>query len=308
MVSKRLAVGVLYGGFSTERQISIKSGRAVADALRQAGYNVVEVDVKSEHLDGVCRDVDVVFVALHGKFGEDGGIQEMLEKNRIRYTGSGPEASYVCMDKIATKRLLRLHKIRTPVFRVVQKYANPQILRQMAEEIGYPVVVKPSNQGSSIGVKICDDFKALLDGVVSALEFSDLVIVEKYIYGREVTVGILGKQALPVIELRPERRFFDYDAKYKDPNTRYIVNPPLGENAIRKIQRAALRAHRVLCCRGFSRVDMIYSDDGKPYVLEVNTIPGLTERSLLPKAAEARGIDFVSLCRRIIKEAMVLEE
>lgn len=303
---KQLRIAVLLGGFSAEREISIKSGNAVAQALTKLGYPVTVIDVNDKTVKELDhKSVDIAFIALHGEFGEDGGIQRLLEKRGIPYTGSGPEASYRAMDKFTTKELFAQNNIPTAPYRTIhQSTALPQI-QTLIKEIGdFPVVVKPRAQGSSVGVSIVSDQSALVSALTQAFNYGDDVLLEKYIKGREITVGILGEAPLPLIELRPKQPFYDYTAKYRDPETEYIVNPDLPPKTVRDIQSLGLKAHQVLGCAGFSRVDMIYSANDGPFVLEVNSIPGMTERSLVPKAAQAAGIDFPHLCERIIELAI----
>ena len=300
--SRQLRIGVLYGGFSSERAISLKSGRAVASGFRSLGYPVRLIDIKRpdpRRILAGLKGCDIGFIALHGEFGEDGRLQKLLDKHRIPYTGSGAQASGNAMDKFITKRLFVKHHIpNAPYIAIKSAIRNPQ---SAIERLGYPVVVKPRAEGSSVGVAIARTQKELAGAVRQASLYGKDILMEKYIAGREVTVGILGNTPLPVIELRPYKDFFSYKAKYRDKKTQYIVNPDLPRAVIRKIQLAGLKAYQVLGCKGFARVDLIYSSkDKKAYVLEVNSIPGMTERSLVPKAAKAVGIGFPQLCRKII--------
>lgn len=300
----RLRIAVLMGGTSSEREISLRSGAAVAAALRARGHDVVPVDIRTEtgrELDGL--KIDVAFVALHGRFGEDGRLQAILQSRGIPYTGSGPEASRAAMDKVEAKRLFKLRGVETPPHRVILRGESPALWEQCARALGYPVVVKPSAEGSSVGVTVHEDRSTLLDGAAEAFRHGPVALMEKFIRGTELTVGILEGRALPIIELRPRSRFFDYKAKYQDPETLYVVDPPLSELDKRRVQKAAREAHEALGCEGMSRVDLILTPFCAVHVLEVNTIPGLTERSLLPKAARAAGIDFPELCERIVQTA-----
>lgn len=319
--TKQLRIGVLYGGFSSERQISLKSGKAVAGRLKSLGYPVKLIDIKSPDprriLTGL-KGCDIGFIALHGEFGEDGQLQKLLDKHRIPYTGSGARASGNAMDKFITKRLFDRHHIPTAPYIKVNtgKYKLTNLLIRVNSWLNDGVVVKPRSEGSSVGVAIAHNPDELCKALKDASRFGPDILIEKYIAGREVTVGILGNTPLPVIELRPYKDFFSYKAKYQDKKTQYIVNPDLPRPAIRKIQQAGLKAYKVLGCKGFARVDLIYSPsekqvritaplrltaEGKAYVLEVNSIPGMTERSLVPKAAKAVSINFPQLCQRIIE-------
>ncbi len=304
MGNSRPVVGVLMGGTSSEREVSLRSGRAVLEALRSAGQEAVPVEVSSEtgrELDGLA--IGVAFIALHGKFGEDGRLQQLLQSKGIPYTGSGPDASRVAMDKVEAKRLFKIRGVDTPAHRVIARGDSVALLEQCARALGYPVVIKPRGEGSSFGVTVHEDCSTLLDGAAECFRYDKIGLMEKFIAGRELTVGILDDKALPVIELRPKDRFFSHEAKYKDPDTLYLVDPPMSDLERRRIQKAALEAHHALGCEGMSRVDLIFTPFCSVHVLEVNTIPGLTERSLLPKAARAAGIEFPELCRRIVDAA-----
>jgi len=299
-------VAVLMGGPSEEHDVSLKSGKAVAEALRRAGYPVVEVVIEGEdlrELDGLS--FDVAFVAMHGRFGEDGRLASLLEERGIPYTGSGPDASRLAMDKVAAKRMFEAFGTPPPPYLVLNDSLTAADMDWFVrtELGGYPVVVKPASSGSSIGVDVVDTKSGLVDAVASALRFGPRVLVEKFIKGRELTCGIFENRPLPLIELRVARLFFDYRAKYEDPATSYIVDPDIEPRLYRLCQEAALCAHIALGARDFSRVDLILAGR-TPYILEVNTIPGLTSRSLLPKAAAAVGLDFTSLCKRMVDLAL----
>jgi len=298
-------IGVLMGGCSSEREVSLRSGNAVAEALRSIGHKVVPIDLQWEdgrELDGV--HLDVAFIALHGRFGEDGRLQQILQKRGIPYTGSGPEASRAAMDKVEAKRLFKLKNVETPPHRVIARGDSVDLMEHAARALGYPVVMKPRAEGSSVGVTVHEDRATLLDGAAECFRHDPIGLMEKFIKGRELTVGILDGKALPIIELRPKSRFFDFNAKYKDPDTEYIVNPPLSDLDRRRIAKSAKEAHDALGCEGMSRVDLILTPFCSVYVLEVNTSPGLTARSLLPKAAAAAGYEFPDLCWKIIDLAL----
>ncbi|MEP9411201.1 MAG: D-alanine--D-alanine ligase [Candidatus Brocadia sp.] len=314
-------VVVLMGGVSPEREISLRSGNAVAGALADAGFTVSCIDVKDERIEELDhKEADVAFIALHGYFGEDGGVQQLLELKGIPYTGSGVNASRLAMDKLATKKCFIDAGLKTPDYVVVTEFDELAEIQHEVMRLGLPVVLKPTRNGSSIGISVVKDIKNLQPGLKRAFEFGYEVIVEKYIKGREFTVGILDDMALPIIEIKPAVEFFNYNAKYKDDRTEYlIVKTTLGENGNNdgsplrndgylsssmydNAQKMALHAHKILGCRGFSRVDMILGEN-KFYLLEVNTIPGFTEKSLLPKAASAAGIPFPSLCEKIVELA-----
>ena len=301
---KNRRIAVLMGGPSSEREISLKSGNYVLKALKEAKLNATAFDVNRELPDMLIKEkIDLVFIALHGKPGEDGTIQGMLDILNIPYTGSGVLASALSMDKIASKRLFQITGIPTPEFRVMSKgkyHINP------FED--FPIVIKPSTEGSTIGVSIVkeeDEFEKALE---TAFRYDDNIICEKYIDGKEITVGILGEEALPVIEIIPKSGFYDFNAKYMKKSTDFIVPAELQEKKNAQIKQIALNAHKVLGCSGMSRADMKLDSKLNPYVLEINTIPGLTETSLLPKAAQAAGISFRELCLRLLDLAIKKHE
>ena len=297
-------IAVLMGGVSEEREVSLHSGEAIARGLEQTGQVVYPVVIDSPALpDFPWQDIDLAFVALHGRFGEDGGIQELLEQRGVPYTGSGVQASENAMDKLASKRLFNASGIPRPSYIPVPSHLELARLQRRLEGL-YPVVVKPRSQGSSIGVSIVRRRDQLHDAIIEARALGPVVLVEQYIPGRELTVGILGERALPIIELRPRRTFFDYTAKYTQGETEYVSDPPLPGSVKRSVQELALAAHHVLGCEDFSRVDMMLQNQRLACVLEVNSIPGFTETSLLPKAARKAGISFPELCYRIAEQAL----
>ena len=315
-------IAVLMGGISTEREVSLRSGNAVAKALTEAGFNVSCIDVKDEKIEELDHmEIDVAFIALHGYFGEDGGVQELLESKGIPYTGSGINASKLAMDKLATKKCFIEAGLTTPDYITVTEFQEFTEIQQEINNLGLPVVLKPTRNGSSIGISIIKDIKNLQTGLEKAFEFGYELLIEKYIKGRELTLGILDDKALPIIEIKTAVEFYNYDAKYKDNRTEYLIVKTtsgndkntvedflnntgyLSPSLYNEAQELALNAHKVLGCRGFSRVDMLLDNIGKFYLLEVNTIPGFTEKSLLPKAAKAAGMSFSSLCKKIAELA-----
>jgi len=294
---KNRRIAVLMGGPSSEREISLKSGNCVLNALKEAQLNVTAFDVNRELPDRLIKNkIDLVFIALHGKPGEDGTIQGMLDILNIPYTGSGVLASALSMDKIASKRLFQIAEIPTPEFRIMSK-DKPYIANPFKN---FPVVIKPSTEGSTIGVSIVKNENEFKKALETAFHYDDNVICEKYIDGKEVTVGILGEEALPVIEIIPKSGFYDFNAKYKKKFTDFVVPAELKKEKSVQIKQIAFNAHKILGCYGMSRVDMKLDSKLNSYVLEVNTIPGLTETSLLPKAAQAAGINFRKLCLRLL--------
>jgi len=300
-------IGVLMGGPSTEREVSLKSGKAVLESLKSADVEVIGIDITTDSQEENFRllkskNIDCAFLALHGRFGEDGQIQSILDSLRIPYTGSGAGTSRLAMDKIASRKLFKKIGLNVPGDLVLTKNYDIDIFK-LADEFGLPLVVKPASHGSSVGLTIVDRKEELKQAIDLAFSFDDRILIEEYIEGVESTVGILDDIVLPVVEIVPKNRFFDYEAKYKHGMTDYIVPARFQGDTILKLQDSAYKAHTVLGCYGCSRVDIILSKDNLPYVLEVNTIPGLTETSLLPKAARVAGIDFTQLCLKLIELA-----
>lgn len=300
-------IGVLMGGPSTEREISLKSGEAVFGALKGIGLNVIAIDINTESEKENIElikyyNIDCAFLALHGRFGEDGGVQKILETLGIPYTGSGIRASKLALDKVASRKIFAAAKLDVPRYIAVNKNSNHKN-SIIFNKLGLPLVIKPATHGSSIGLSIIDregDFNKALD---LAFNFDSSVIIEEYIQGRELTVGVLEERSLPIIEIIPKKRFFDFEAKYQPELTDYIVPAKLEARLAKKIQYAAFLAHKLLGCFGCSRVDIILSKKNIPFILEVNTIPGLTKTSLLPKAARCLGIEFPELCLKLIQLA-----
>lgn len=316
---KKLKVAVLCGGPSPEHEVSLASGEKVFNALDrtrfESGLIVWGREIASPLTPDEFKRFDLIFIVMHGPFGEDGTVQAFLELLGIPYTGSGVAASRLGMDKVASKLLFRSAGIPTPDYIVLnggplgtQKVTKEveQGLRAL-EEVGLPCVVKPSAQGSSVGVSIVRRKRDFKKAFAEAARFDGRVIVERYIKGREINCGILGNQEtvpLPLIEIVPKKEFFDYEAKYDPTLAKEITPAPLDRGTTRKIQETAIKAYQALGCRGFSRVDMFLEEGGKIYVSEVNTIPGLTENSLLPKEARAAGIEFPQLLEMIIDFAL----
>jgi len=303
--NRKLNIPVLMGGISNERKVSLKSGKAVAHALREAGHNVTPVDVAERRvpdMSDLCPDV--AFVALHGEFGEDGQIQNMLNAKGIPYTGSGPDASRRAMDKIASKRTFVLNSIPTADYFTLENDEGMVDARNRARQLGFPLVCKPADGGSSLGVTIVQSEEELDGAVECAFESGDRLLMEQYVRGREFTVGVLDGEPLPMVEIVPRQEFFDYYAKYEDEETTYITPVALIESVYRKALKLGKRVYEALGCRHFARVDLLYGYDGNLYVLEVNTIPGFTPRSLLPMAAAEAGINFAELCDTIVRLAV----
>ena len=306
-------VAVLAGGPSAEHEISLKSGRGVTEALGQRGWRAelivipqgLEFAAAADYARHALKasQAEAVFLALHGPFGEDGTIQQVCESLRLPYTGSDVQASQLGMDKLASRLRFERVGLRVPGWRLVER-PDDAAMTSCVEALGFPVVVKPTNQGSSIGVSIARDAAALRQGIVEALRFDSRALVERWIQGRELTVGVLDSEALPVVEIRPASGFFDFRAKYTPGQTDYLVPAMLDEALARRVQAAGVAAHQALGCRHVSRADLILTSDSEPVVLEVNTIPGLTATSLLPKAARCVGISYDELCERMVVMAL----
>ncbi len=289
-------IAVLMGGPSAEREVSLNSGRAVAEALRSSGYDVSEVDVQTTELH-LPDGVEAVFIALHGTFGEDGQVQAILRERGIPYTGSKVESSQLAFDKLASKRLFDQKGLPTPPYEVLASGDS--------RTMSLPVVVKPVHQGSSIGIhrvfREADWDAAMAD----AAQYDGQILVELFIEGRELTVGIVGDEVLPVLEIRAPEGYYDYQAKYTKGLTEYLVPAPIPDERAHACRECAGRAFRLLGCEAVARVDFRMNPDGELFILEVNTIPGFTATSLLPKSAKAQGIEFPDLCDRIMRMARV---
>jgi D-alanine-D-alanine ligase len=285
-------IGVLMGGLSAEREVSMNTGRGVLRALVERGHDAVALEWREDtDLVALLRGVDVVWNALHGTWGEDGCVQGLLECLRVPYTGSGVTASAVAMDKVLSKRLFDAAHIPTPGWTL------------RGPPTSYPCVVKPSREGSTVGVTIVERPEQLDDALALAARCHGETLIEDYIAGREASVGILDDAVLGTVEIRPRRAFYDYAAKYQSGDTEYLVPPSFGREIDDPVQAAALAAYQTLGCKGHARVDARIDAAGRPYILEVNTLPGMTGTSLLPKIAAHRGMDYGALCERILASA-----
>ncbi|MBW2523441.1 MAG: D-alanine--D-alanine ligase [Deltaproteobacteria bacterium] len=306
------------GGWSGERDVSIQTGTAVATALGDAGYDVVPIVVPGERsasdpsrgadaadvLRCIRRaDVDVVFVALHGRMGEDGCLQGLLELEKIPYTGSGVLASALAMDKVKAKELFLLHNIPTPPFYTVPATADLADVESIHQHFGFPVIVKPRAEGSSLALTKATSHSELARALTRVFEFDDWALVERYVAGAEVTVGILNGRVLGAIEVCPAGELYDYHAKYDSGDTRYFMPARMSPARYKGVLNLGARAAEVLDTRGAARVDLLVTPGENEYVLEVNTLPGMTETSLLPKIAAHAGYDFPSLCDAIVQSA-----
>jgi len=297
-----IKVAVLRGGVGREREVSLESGRCIAEALREGGFDVVVSDVRPDDMRVLDRkDIDVFFLALHGEFGEDGQLQQILEDRGLTYTGSGPRASRMAFDKMASKRLFAEAGVSVPAVVEFRPDMDPQELDRRLRAPGERFVVKPIRQGSSVGVHIVGTRQEAIEAARQVhAEFGDCMI-EAFIPGHELTVGLLGRLALPIIEIRSKTGFYDYHAKYVSDQTQYLFDTVEEEGTRIRTSRAALTCFDALGCRDFARVDFILADDGTPYALEVNTIPGFTSHSLLPKAAAKVGLPMMDLCTQIVQ-------
>lgn len=329
-----MKIAVLMGGTSAEREVSLASGSGIVKALRERGHDVVTVDTARGYIPpeqegdllpgGVksappgevenalpllqlgevrqLREAEIAFLALHGGEGEDGTIQAYLELLGIPYTGTGPLGSGIAMDKDISKRLLRDAQVPTLPWRVARAPGfayDPDIIEDL---VGIPCVVKPSREGSSVGLHVVKERADLDAAVKDASQYDTEVMIERYAKGRELTVGILGDQALPPVEIRPKKGIYDYHSKYTPGMTEYLCPAPLDEEVIAQLQAYALRAFKVLKLRGYARIDFILAQE-QLWCLEANTLPGMTATSLLPKAAAAAGVDYPELCERIARSA-----
>jgi D-alanine-D-alanine ligase len=296
-------IAVLMGGRSAEREISLKSGTMVLDALKKSGVDAHAFDPRDHGLEALkAQRFDRAFIALHGRFGEDGTVQGALEYLGIPYTGSGVMASALAMDKWRTKLLWRAAGLPTPGYELMSARTDPAGL---AARLGLPLMVKPVREGSSIGMSKVTTIEKIAPAYELAARYDDTVIAERFVEGMELTAGILGDAPLPLIRLETPREFYDYEAKYFADDTRYICPCGLPADQERSVQRTALEAFRLLGCSGWGRVDAMLDRDGKLQLLEVNTIPGMTDHSLVPMAARAQGISFEDLVVRILDTAHV---
>lgn len=291
-------IAVLMGGPGSERDVSLATGQGVSKALRSLGAEVAEIDVRDENFQ-LPNDVDLAFLTIHGTFGEDGQLQKILERRGIAYTGEGVEGSQTAFDKIRAKEKFREHGVTTPLWEVIHPGQRPTI--------PLPIVVKPPREGSTVGVVIVKNEDEIESAISEAAKYGRELLIEQFVPGRELTIGVLGDEALPIIEIIPKGGFYDFTNKYP------FLNPQAGGGAehvcpakidaekTKEIQELALRAFRAAGLQVYGRVDAILSESGEPFILEINNIPGMTEASLLPEAAAAAGISYIDLCARIIE-------
>jgi len=306
-----MKVTVLAGGRSLERQVSLKSGARVEDALRSLGHEVTQIDPGGDLVSRLKAErPEVVFIALHGPGGEDGTVQGLLEILGIAYTGPGVGACIRCMDKVASKQALRGAGIPTPDWfafnaQAFQGLGAADALEEIEAQLGFPLVVKPAAQGSSLGVEFAAERSAVPQALVAALSYDDRVLLERYVKGRELAVGILDGEPLPIVEAIPKQEdFFNFEARYEIGRTDYVCPAELSDDETAAVHDVARRTWEVLGVQGFARVDLMLGEAEGHQVLEVNAIPGLTDTSLFPQAAEASGLSFEDLCARIVELAL----
>ena len=291
-----LKVGILMGGPSEEREVSIATGKAVIDACVENGYTVTEfgfINDYKKHLKRL-KTQNIIFNALHGGIGENGSIQKWLDKNNIKYTGSGSIASSLCMDKAASKEIAKGNGIETPDWQLIQK-ANQEV------KISPPFVVKPNDQGSTIGLSIVKDDQLTQSAMDLAFQHGNSIIIEKFIPGRELTIPIINEEAYPIVEINPKNNFYDYECKYTPGMSEYLCPAILEQNLIETIEANTIQLFNKFDCSVYARADYILDKSGVPYFLEMNTLPGMTSTSLVPKSAYAKGQSFQQLIRHIIE-------
>ena len=303
---KSLDITVLMGGPSSEREISLITGKAISDGLIHAGHKVTQADINPNDTTALDRkDADLFFIALHGEFGESGEVQQLCENRGLKYTGSDPKASQLGMDKAASKQIFKRAGLSTADFIIVEQYNPADKTRAQLESFPLPCVAKPVAAGSSVDVFLCKTREELTRAADLLLDTYDRAMIEKFVAGREVTVGILGCEPLPLIEIRPDRTFYDHDAKYADTSeTKFVFDHGIAPEIVEVCQEQALVAYHALGCRDLGRVDFIIDEHNVPQVLEINTIPGFTSHSLVPKAAAKVGISFPALVDKIARYAL----
>ena len=297
-----MKIGVIMGGISSEREISLNSGKSIVENINKDEYEVVSIVIdKKEDIINKVKGIDFALLALHGQFGEDGTVQSVLQTLGIPYSGCGPLSSGMCMDKDVTKSILKAANIRTAPWINLTK--NDEINYKEIEELGYPVVVKPTHGGSSVATFVVKEEKDIEECVKEAFKWDSEVMIEKFIKGDEITCPVFGDKMLPVIAIKPKAEFFDFASKYNDGGAEEVV-VELEKSLHEEVEKMALATYKSLKCEVYSRVDMIVTKEGTPYILEVNTLPGMTKNSLIPKSAAALNIGFSELIDMIIEDSM----
>jgi D-alanine-D-alanine ligase len=303
-LNHKLKVGVLTGGIGSEREISLQSGRCVTEALKQADFEVVTFDIRPDRLDILDdAEIDVFFPALHGQFGEDGQLQQILEGKSLLYTGSGSAASQLAFDKMAGKKLFARAGVKVPAAVEFDTRVEIRKLEEQLRHLADKYIVKPIRQGSSVGVSIVSTPEEAVKTAEETFNIYGDCMIEEFVPGREVTVGILCDRTLPIIEIRTKSSFYNYHAKYVDEQTEFLFDTITEPATAERIHKAAIDCFEALGCRHFARVDFILSEEKVPYALEVNPIPGFTSHSLLPKAAAGAGLSMSALCKKIVETA-----
>lgn len=307
-VQRRMKIAVLYGGVSGEREVSLSSGKGIIGALEEKGHEVVAIDFHPEQLDKIISlNADLVFIGLHGKYGEDGRIQGLLDMLNIPYVGSGVLASALAMDKAKAKQVFRMNGIpqaESRTYAVEGRIDSSAIARDILTSFKVPFVVKPNKEGSTLGLTIVTDASQTEEAVKNAAASDDTILVEEFVKGRELTVAVLGargeEKALPIIEIIPKNSFYDYESKYAPGGSEHIVPAHIDKDTTERIQEYAVLAHQALGCETYSRVDFILSEDNLPVILEVNTLPGMTPTSLFPDAAKSIGISYSDMIQQFV--------
>lgn len=303
--SNSLRIALLAGGDSDEREISLKSGTAVEAALTEAGHRVLHLDPAIVEISGIdWSQFDVAFIALHGQFGEDGQVQDLLEKAGVRYTGSNAMASRIAFSKSAAKEKFTECGVPTPDSFLIHYTDDLDQIRKQADQLGYPLVVKPDSQGSSLGITIVRHPYDLANALRLCFQFDGFGLVEKMIEGTEWTVGLIDRETLPAIQIVTNREFYNWQAKYVDDDTRYIFDAPVPPAVIQRIEATGFAACAAIGTSGMARADIRLDANQEPWVLEVNTIPGMTDHSLIPKAAARTGVSFPALCDRLVRDCL----
>ena len=294
---KNKNIAILYGGKSSEREVCIKTGNAVYNTMIENGYKNIRLIDVDENLCKVLYELkpDICFIALHGTYGEDGRVQGLLEMLEIPYTGSGVTANAIAFDKDLTKQIFNMKNIRTP---------NYFLSENMPDDIKFPCIVKPAREGSTIGISIVNNENELNTAIKDAKKYDDKVLIEDFIEGKELTVSVLNGKVLPAIYIKPKSGFYDYEAKYTKGKTEYLFDLEIDEEKIEELNATSLNAYSALCCKGAARVDYMF-DGETAWALEINTLPGMTETSLLPKASNQAGISFIELIEELLKGASI---
>ncbi|CDO02012.1 D-alanine--D-alanine ligase B [Oceanobacillus picturae] len=303
-----MKIAVLYGGTSGEREVSLSSGKGIIQALKNNGHEVTGIDFHPERLEEIIElNVDLVFIGLHGKFGEDGRVQGLLEMLGLPYVGSGVLASALAMDKAKAKQIFDSNDIpvaKSKVYTITDKTNLQDVGKEVNQVFKVPFVIKPNSEGSTLGLTIVENPEQILDGLKRAATSDDTILIEDFIQGREITVAVLGEKALPIIEIIPKNAYYDYESKYAAGGSEHIVPAPIDAETTKTIQELAVKAHSVLGCKTYSRVDFILTEENQPVILEVNTLPGMTPTSLFPDAAKVIGLDYDSMIETFVKRSV----